>query len=102
MTTGKQFTDRQLVKVVDRLIAEENARYLADTELQAQDRLTGQRWGRWLAAEQAAGPTAVVLPVAFAEDVLRALRGEPTHLPVEPSVLVEMLQGHLDKAEGRS
>jgi hypothetical protein len=99
--TAMEFTDKQFGRAVDRAVAEENAAYLNDPDLQAQDARDAARWMRWMAAEKAAGPTAVVLPVALAQDILRALQGEPTHLPVDPSVIVAMLQGHLDKAEVR-
>lgn len=92
-------TDRQFSKVVDRLIAEENAAYLKDTALQAKDKATGDAWRRLWQAEQAVGTSGVVLPIALAQDVLRALQGQPTMIPSH--LLVAMLDGHIVKASTR-
>lgn len=61
----------------DREIAEANARYLADPAAQAEARETGRMWAAWSAAERAAGPYAVVVPMATMLDVLALLEGEP-------------------------
>ena len=93
---------RSLQEAVDQAVAAENARYLADHEQQAEDARTAAVWVRWVKAEQAAGPEAVVLPIALARDIMRLLLGAPTHLQVHPDVIKGMLKGHIDKAAERS
>lgn len=87
-------TDRQLGRAVDKAVAEVNAAYLADDAAQEEDRLTGERWRRWIAAEDAAGPHAVVVPVALARDLLSVLRDEDTSLPKD--LLISMLAWRVD------
>jgi hypothetical protein len=93
---------KSLQQAMDQAANEINADYLRDIALQEQDRETGRVWARWGAAEKAAGPEAIVLPIALAKDVLRLLSGEPTSLPVAPNVIAEMVQGHIDRAGERT
>jgi hypothetical protein len=91
-----------LTKATDRAIADENARYLADTEAQRRDREAAERWAKWTAAEEAAGDTAVVIPVALAKVVMDRLAGDTTSSPLDTNVLIAMLRTHITKAGARS
>jgi len=81
---------------VDKAIAEHNAAYLANPEAQAEARKTGEMWGAWLAAEREAGSTAVVLPIALAQDLYDLLRDRDPRLPAE--TLIAMLADHIRRA----
>lgn len=76
----------------DREIAAANARYAADPAAQREARETGARWAAWMAAERAAGPHAVVVPMATMLDVLALLRGEPMPGPWSREALVASLE----------
>lgn len=85
----------------DRAIAEENAAFLADPPAQQKAADEGERWRHIMDAERAAGPHAVVLPVATARLALAYLRGEDPGSPIDISALTRMLEGHLAKAAAR-
>jgi hypothetical protein len=89
-----------LRKALDAAIAAENAAYLADTDLQEQDRIAGTRFMRLVAAEEAVGFMGVVLPIPLAREILWAMAGQNTLIGKDTLIL--MLQGHLDRAKERS
>lgn len=80
-------------KAVDKAIAEINEQAHEHTE---EDRLVAERWAAVMAAQEAAGPHAVVLMVAPAEEILKALRGEETTLPKD--LLIRMVADLIQRA----
>ena len=64
----------------DAEIAARNAAFLADPDAQRAAAEAGERWAAWAAAEAAAGPHAVVLPLAVALEVQSLLRGQQSLL----------------------
>ena len=84
----------RLDKAVDAAIADANAAFEADPEAQAAARDAGDLHRRWAEAVEILGGTAIVLPIAVAVEVLAALRGDPTHLPVEA-----MVADHIRRAQ---
>lgn len=85
----------------DREIAAANARYADDDAAQAEAHETGKIWAAWMAAERAAGPHAVVVPMATMLDVLAMLRGEPMPGPFPREAIVASLERRTRDAQAR-
>ena len=83
-------------KAVDAAIAEINAAFLSDPQAQAEAQANGVRWLAILNARSAVGEHGVVLPTALANNILAALRGEPT-VPFDNDLLARMLQSQMEE-----
>lgn len=98
----RQF-ETPLDRAVYRAIEEENQRFLADPEAQKRAEEDGERWRHIRAAEHAAGPHAIVLPIATAQSILALLRGDESNLLASIEGAVERAVEHaLRKAEERA
>lgn len=89
-------------KAMDKAVAEENERFLADPKAQRRAEEAGDRWRHIMDAEDAAGPHAVVLPVAVAQGLLAMLNGEtPRMEELVPGLHKSSLAEAIAKAEDR-
>lgn len=84
-----------LDKAVDQAIAEANQAFLDSPEAIAAAEAEGDRWLAITEAEKAAGPHAVVLPVATAQRILEALHGADDEV-FTTDLLARMLQDRIN------
>jgi len=95
-----QYPSSRLDKAVQKAADRENAAFLADPQAQQEAAAQGETWERWINAEQAVGDSAVVLPVALAQDLLLILNGGQPHL--RPGLVQAMLADHVARASRRA
>ena len=90
-----------LDRAVNKAIDEVNQAFIDDPQAQARARENGDRWRSVMAAEEAAGPYGVVLPMATAKELLTLLTlGEDASV-LGPEMLSRMLADAVKKAEAR-
>lgn len=90
--------ETKFAKVVDKAIEEANQRFLVDVVVQRAAE-EGERWRHIWEAEEAAGPHAVVVPLASAKALLAALEGREAKLPRD--LMVAALRDRIGQTERR-
>lgn len=100
----RQF-ETPLDKAIDKALQEQNQRFLDDPEAQRRAEENGARWRHITEAEQAAGPYAVVIPIATAQMILDVLRDGTSSDPVYatlPDFPAKAIERALRSAEERA
>lgn len=87
-------------KVVDKAIVEANEQFLSETEAVESAQEDGRRWAALTAAQSVAQGYGVVLPIATVEEILKALKGEPTRFDAfDAPLLDQMVENALESAK---